>query len=222
VLINYLRRKQLGFTFTEVMMSLVINTILLLALMAIFVANLQHYRKTLATNQLNEQLQSAMQVMSNEIRRAGYSAAASNNVASSQNTNAFMATGVDISVNGANNCILFAYDRNGNGTLPAISSSSDDERYGFRLLSGALQTRPPGGTFDCTATATNWDNLTDTNVMTVTNLTFSLTQQSVASGTSSLALRSVDITLSGRLVNDTAVTATLTQHVRIRNDKFIP
>lgn len=216
-------KKQYGFTFTEMMVALAINAFLLSALIAIFAVNVNHYRRSLNQNRLNQQLQSAMDIMVNDIRRAGYSGTASNDVGLDQNTNPFVAAGVDISITGTD-CILFAYDHDNNGALPAISNTIDDERYGFRLDNQTLQSRPPGATFACNAASSNWENMTDPGFIQVTALTFTLTTTTITVGpnTQGIAQRSVDISMTGRLSSDTTITKTLTQHVRIRNDKFIP
>lgn len=219
-------KKNAGFTLMELMVALAINMLLITALVAIFSNNLYHYNKTLSTNQLNQQLQAAMTLMATDIRRAGYWANANSNVGTSPNNNPFMSTssGTDVSTAVSDSCILFAYDRNNNGTLPSISSASDDERYGYRLKNGVLQTRPYGATFDCTAAASNWENVTD-SAITITALTFTLTTKTITAGSNSsgtLIMRSVDISITGQLASDTSITKTLTQHVRIRNDKFTP
>lgn len=206
------------------MVVLAINTVLFAGLIAIFIANVDHYTNVVDINRLNQQLQSTLDLMSDEIKRAGYSATASNDVGLDQNTNPFMTATTDISVNAANNCILFTYDHSGDGALPSISSSYDDERYGFRLTNQAVQGRPPGASFSCAASASAWENLTDTNYVTISNLTFTLTQNTVTTGpgTRGITMRSVDITITGALVSNPSITKTLTQHVRVRNDKFIP
>jgi prepilin peptidase dependent protein B len=216
--------KQSGFTLTELLVALSLNILVLIALISIFVANLQHYRTVLNTNRLHQQLQSAMDIMSSDIRRAGYWANASNDLALNQNNNPFMASGTDISVGTGNTCILFTYDNSKNGSLPAISTSYDDERYGYRVNSQVLQTRPWGASFSCTASANAWENITDSTVILITNLTFTLNTQTITTGpgTARIILRSVDITLTGRLTSDATVTKTLTEHIRIRNDKFQP
>lgn len=211
-----------GFTLIELMISLLINAMLFVGLVDIFATNLQHYRKVLNNNQLREQLQSAVNLMSSEVRRAGYWINANNDIGTSQNNNPFQASATDIAVNVGNNCVIFSYDRNGNGTLPTISASSDDERYGFRVVNNTLQTRPPGSTFSCSAGASEWENMTDPTVITITSLTFTLNTTSLAAGPSTLHIRSVDISLTGRLASDATVTRTITQHVRVRNDKFVP
>lgn len=203
-------------------MALVINVLLFGALLTAYLANINHYRETLETLRLNQQLQTVMNIMSNDIRRAGYWANAGSDVGLAQNNNPFMAVGTDLSISG--NCILFAYDHNSDGTLPSVAGGIDDERYGFRLIGGAVQARPPGAAFNCAATQAAWENLTDPSLIEITVLTFTLdsTTLTTGPGTRGILLRNVDITLTGRLVNNNAITKTLTQRIRIRNDKFIP
>jgi len=216
-------KKISGFTLVELLIALALNAILFAALLAMFTSNLYHYTKTVNINRLNQQLQQTLELMSDDIRRAGYWANAANDVGTGANNNPFMATAVDITVTGGN-CILFAYDHASNGTLPAISTTIDDDRYGYRLSGTAVQERPPGATFACTAAANNWENITDPNVVKITALSFTLNTSTVTTGPGAqgITLRSVDISLTGQLVSDATITKTITQHVRIRNDKFIP
>lgn len=217
-----MRKRNAGFTMVELMIAVGLNMLLFSALLAVYLANLDHYRRTLNIMRLNQQLQAVMTVISSDLRRAGYWANARTDVGLAQNNNPFMASGTDVSITGS--CILFSYDRDSNGSLPAVSSSIDDERYGFRLINQAVQARPPGAAFSCAAAANAWENLTDPNVIQITTLSFVLNSSTVTTGpgTQGILMRSVDITLTGRLTSDNTVSKTLTQRVRIRNDKFIP
>lgn len=212
----------LGFTLIELMVVLTISSVLFIALSAAFIANINHYQKVINTTRLNQQLEAALRIMSSDIRRAGYWLNARNDIGTNTNNNPFMTNTTDISVNAANNCILFTYDYGKTGTLPAISSGSDDDRYGFQLSNNAIQTRPPGASFSCGAN--DWETMTDTSTISITALTFTLNTSTITTGpgTQGITQRSVDISVTGQLVSDATVTNTLTQHVRIRNDKFIP
>lgn len=220
-MLKIILKKLYGFTLVEIMVALAINAIIFIALISMFGANLTHYRKTLDTNRLYLQLQGALDLISNDIRRAGYWTNASNDIGTGGNTNPFMTSGTDIQTGASNTCILISYDRDNNGSIPAISANYDDERYGYRLNNSAIQSRPWGATFACNAT--DWENITDPTVITVTQLNFTLNQQSVIiSGTTGITIRSVDITVTGQLTNDASVSRTLTRSVRIQNDKFTP
>jgi type II secretory pathway component PulJ len=213
----------LGFTFVELLIALVLSAFVLLILTTLFLANVQNYQTSLNTNKLNQQLQTAVDIMTTEIRRAGYWSNASSNLGIDANNNPFMVAGsTDITVNASNNCILFTYDKNGTGSLPVLGSGSDDDRYGFQLSGGAIQERPNGGTFSCGAT--NWENITDPNVVTVTALSFTLNTSTYTIGpaTRGLTMRSVDISVTGQLTNNATVTRTIAQHVELRNDLFVP
>src|SRR3990167_6290973 len=217
-LVQRFLKNQRGYTLTELSIALTISAILFIALIALFTANLKHHEITINTNRLNEQLEASIEIMTNEIRRAGYWLNASNDLGSSQNNNPFMAAGTDITINGS--CILFTYDRNQSGALVPISASSNDDRVGFRLSSEAIQSRPYGAPFDCNTANSNWENITDPSIVKVTQLSFTFTTQNITTGSRSLAIRGVNISLTGQLVNDTSITRTITQYVRIRNDKF--
>jgi len=219
----FVNRHQHGFTLVELMVALVVNVIILLALVSVFSANTSHVTKTTSLDALDQQLETAMQLMVNDIRRAGYWGNARNDLGNNQNNNPFMAAGMDIAITGGN-CIIFSYDANSDNSAPSITSSSDDERYGYRLSNQTLQARPFGATFACNAQASAWENVTDPTIVQITALSFTLNTSTVPVGAVSdtMQVRSVDISISGRLTSDTSITKTLTQHVRIMNDKFVP
>jgi len=221
---KHLPHSQYGFTLIELMLALVINMVVLFALITVFSSNSSYYASATNANTLDQQLEMAMELMVNDIRRAGYWGLASSNLTLSTNNNPFMVTGTtDVNITN-NNCILFTYDYNSSGSLPAISSSSDDDRYGYRLNGTTLQTRPSGASFSCDAAANAWENVTNTSLVNITNLNFALTTTTVPVGAASntMSIRSITISMTGQLVGNANVTKTLTEHVRIRNDKYVP
>jgi type IV pilus assembly protein PilW len=219
----HVKNKASGFTLPEVLIALAVNVVILLGLVTVFSSNVSHSTKTTNIDALSQQLETAMQLMANDIRRAGYWGNAISDLGTGVNNNPFMAAGTDVNITGGN-CILFTYDYDSNNSLATVSSTSDDERYGFRLNGQTLQTRPPGASFDCSAAANAWENVTDPGIVQVTALSFTLNSTTVPVGatSASLLLRSVDISITGRLTSDNTITKTLTQHVRIMNDKYVP
>jgi len=212
--------KRLGFTFTELLIALLLSSLLLVALIYTFVSGLTNYNTLFKTNLLYTQLHAAMDVMVADIRRAGYWSQASTMIGSNANTNPFMSATTDISLGNSNTCILFAYDHTNSGTLPAISTSIDDLRYGYRLNGGAVQSRPWGANFSCSAAANNWTNITDPTVINVTTLNFALSTQVITVSTHTMTVRDITITLTGSLVSNSAITETLVETVRVANDKY--
>ena len=216
-----------GFSVIEILIALVISTILLIGVVGLFISSVKSSRESLSMVQLHHELRTVMTRMANHIRRAGYWALAHHDVGSGANNNPFMAADTDLRIHGGNDCILLAYDFNKDGTLPPLNTSSGDERYGYRLNNQTIQSRPASAAFDCTASAASWDTITDPNIIAITALSFTATNKVIdldgtGSGTSTLTIRDVVISITGQLANDSAVSKTLTQTVRVRNDLFTP
>lgn len=139
---------------------------------------------TLANSKLSQDMTTLMDVMVNDVRRAGYS----NNpaVAINPSNNAFSLIDVtalevyptvdsnaQVTTIGNGTCIVYSYDANRNGAVGA------DELFGFRLNAGVVQTRTLGDQADpdtCATANNTWVDLTDSDFMTVTTLNFSLAQ----------------------------------------------
>lgn len=216
------KTKQFGFTLVELMIGLALSTIIMLGLLGMCFSILKHSSMTLDVGRLDRYLHSTMAVMANDIRRAGYWG-----LASTSTNNPFMTNSSDITVNAGGNCILLTYDHDNDGMLPAITSVTDDERYGYRLIGNVIQYRPYGALFDCNATSSEWDNLTDPNIINIT--AFSLIKNDnvididgAGPGTSTLTLRTITIVITGQLTSDSSISKTITQTVKVYNDKYSP
>ena len=216
------KNKQQGFTLIELLIAMTISLVIIAGAMAVFFAMTKSSRNTLEVSRLDRDLNNALNIIASDIQRAGYWGQST-----SSSTNPFMVTGsTDIQVSGGN-CILLTYDTNGDGTLPGLGSGTDDERYGFRLMNGAIQYRPHGASFNCGAASSAWDNLTDPNVMTITTFSVTLNNEAIdldgaGSGTATTNIRTVDISITGQLANDSSISKTLTRTVRVYNDKYSP
>lgn len=215
------RMKQQGYTLLELLFGLGLGLFLLANGIFMYSAVMKSYYDLIAVNRLDNQLRTAMNLMVQEIRRAGYSASAINNLKTGTNTNPFMASSSDLTIPNSS-CILFSYDSDSNGLLPAVDAVNYDKRFGFRLSGTTLQSRGLTSTaFNCTDGT--WTNMTDSNLIQITNLTFTLTPAIInLYSTNTLSIRNVTISVTGNLTNDTAITRTITGTVRVRNDKFIP
>lgn len=215
------RLKRKGYTLVEILIALFISLFLAGMALFVYIALSKSQYEMLNINRLEEQLRSAMNKMVQDIIRAGYSAAAVYSVQTGVNSNQFMASASDLTIP-IPTCILFTYDSDANGILPPLNSANYDKRFGFRLDNDRLQSRPlTDSSFNCTSGA--WQDLTDINIIQVTDLTFTPGNTSISvGGTSTLLMRSVTISLTARLISDSTISRTITQTVRIRNDKYIP
>lgn len=212
--------RQTGFTMMDVVIGLGIGVFLLGGSIYIYTTTISSFYSLIATNRLSSQMATAMTIMTNDIRRAGFNGQALTQLASGNNTSPFMAADKDIQTP-SSSCILFTYDVNQSGTLRALNSADFDEHFGYRLENGAIQARPPtDSAFSCSSGV--WDNLTDPSLITITALSFTISPTEITLNTigNKLVIRVVTISATAQLVQDPSISMTMTQTIRVRNDKF--
>lgn len=215
--------RQQGFSLIEFMIAVVISLFVLAGVTTLFSITLKSNADTLKATRLNQEQRAVMDLMVRDIRRAEYWANATSAIGLGAAANTYAALNpFDATLNTATpGCILFAYDLNSNGTL---DTGSPDERYGFLLDDAAVKMRKGGTDFTCTP-GSAWEKITDANTTEITGLAFTPTARVIdidgsGSGNSTVTVRQITISLRGRLKNDTNVSRTLTETVRVRNDLF--
>lgn len=209
-----------GVTLIEMLVALVVGSIVLVSLTSFYVFVAHHSKRSLEIMRLDQELYLTMDIMSHDIRRAGYWANAQNDIGTGASTNSFMQTDTDLQVSSNNDCILFSYDDNSDGALPDLGAVND-KRYGFRLNGNVIQYRVVSGSFACDSTS-GWEDLTDSNIINVTNLSFTANTDSLnLGGGDFLDKRNITISLTASLTDDATVTRTLSRQITVRNSKFI-
>lgn len=233
-------RLQKGLSLVEMMVGLTVGLLILAATLAMYLSASRGGRDTLNAAKLNMELRGAMDVMVEEIRRAG--------AGGSGATNPFANPGsTDLSVSQNGSCIEFAYDADGNGQL---ATAEPFEFFGFRVQGGALWMRN-GGAGNVGACANGaWERLTDPAHVTIQRVGnapyFAITYQCMNTATGNagtgrcvagnavfddaaggtmvnlLELREVAINIGGQLVNDPAMRMSLSQRVLVRNHRVQP
>jgi type IV pilus assembly protein PilW len=223
-------KKQTGYTLIEIMIALLLGLIIISATIAIYVNTIKGSTDTINSARLNHDLESVMSLMVNDIRRAGYWGGAI--VGADSSTNPFTTGTADIQIPSAS-CILYSYDADGDGLVET------GEYYGFNLDGSTIDMRLTGAT---TANCANgsWNALTVSEIVNITALSFTLTYKclnvtttvsynmlcaavtaaNLATGAKAVESRQIDITLTGRLVNDPTVTKTLTGSAKVRSDRI--
>ena len=215
-----------GFSLIELMIGFVIGAFVIASSLTAFVAIMRSNADILKQARLEYELSKSLNLMANDIRRAGYWGNAANDLGTSTNTNPFMAAANRLQV--AGNCILFSYDLDADGNFPALNTAPSDERFGYRLTGQRIQTRPESySTFACDDADNTWYDITNQNEIQITNLTFTPVVETVdidgdGSGTSTIAVTRVDISLTGQLADDATINRTYTKSVRVRNDLYTP
>ena len=124
-------------------------------------------------------------------------------------------------------CITYRYDKDEDGEIDA------EEVYGIRLHEGAIETSTSA---DCTAGS--WDDISDDNIY-ITKLTFELDPNSFVweiegdgvdldadgiadcqTGETCFARRKINVVMEGRLTSDDAITISLRDEIKIKNDHY--
>lgn len=132
------RRTQRGVTLIELMIGLVVGLVVLLALSTVYIVTVSASNETLSSVRLNQDMRSAMLIVSSDVRRAGYW---------NQNLNAASpfasGTGQGLQLadcaSDSTNCgrLNYAFDRNRDGSI------GNNEVYGFRLNQGSIEMLNP-------------------------------------------------------------------------------
>lgn len=228
-------RAMRGVTLIELMIGMVIGLVFIGLVIGFYASTARTNNDVLRSTRLEQELRATMDFMAGDIRRAGHWSNAFNMVGTGANSNPFdQSAGTRLCIfNGTScvldapnatltasgNCIQFAYDKDEDGVV------DNSDRMGFGLDSGQVESRSGGGV--CTAPPiSSWEGVTDEKVITITALTFTLAR--VYAGTDSNAdtygdvqVRTIDITLTGGLLADPAVTRTIRERVRVRNDAYL-
>lgn len=231
-----------GFSLTELLISLAVGIVVVTGVIAIYASSVQSNVSTLNTIRLNQELRAAMDIMTRDIRRAGFRgntvlAAAAGVQVANTTANEFTTPINDLEVGsiapGVNNCIAYSYDFNNN----SAGGLDNADRRGFRRNvdggRGVIVARNGGGAaVNCAFPSAQ--PITDPALVDITTLTFTLAPvcpytaatPGVVSLLSSVVptyrvIRTVGIILAGRLVSDPTVTRTLTELVRIQNDRIV-
>jgi prepilin peptidase dependent protein B len=236
---NFLRvrrpspRNARGFSLIELMVALVLGLIVSIAIVAFTMSSFRSNGQFVLSARLTQELRNTMDLMTRDLRRAGYNQDAMKSVGGgSTSPFAPMLLQAD--------CVIYAYDRDG-GTNGALDVANGEVRglrrktvkvnnvdvgvIEYAQSSGATKPKCDGATADYTKfppacnTASMWCSLSDPSILNITGLTFTDKRTTVGS---SLALRDIGVKLDGQLRNDTTFTRTVDTSVRIRSDCYDP
>lgn len=279
-------RHQTGFTLIELLIGGTLGLIVAAGAISLFVIGLQGQGNNVKLARLNQDLRAMMDIMTRDIRRAGFVTSNTNNTDELKN-NIFFSTASGSSTDlriyagdfttlvttpgSPGPCIVYAYNENDDNP-PTVDAG---ERYGFRrnATDGLVEMRTGTTTHNDDCNDGTWGNTTEPEVE-ITVLEFRLSESTLdvtsmstdtdgdgcldgddanpttASSTCKTAkygnglcdtgescntctrdgsppdpaclyIRTVGITLTGRLRDDTSITQTITEQVRVRNDKFL-
>ncbi|MEP7101321.1 MAG: prepilin-type N-terminal cleavage/methylation domain-containing protein [Burkholderiales bacterium] len=213
-------RAQHGLSLVELMVGIVIALLIAAAGVTLLTSHLRENRSLLLEARLMQDLRTAADLVTRDLRRAGYWGAASDGVWASGSgaiaTNPYAAVAP---ATAASDAVSFRYSRDATEN----NAVDGNEQFGFRLRTGAIEIQLGAG---------NWQALTDAGTLKVTAFSVTPSVQELSleafcskpcpTGSSACPprqqVRSFALVISGQLVGDASVARTVRSSVRLRND----
>lgn len=209
-----------GLSLVELLIGIAVGLVMVASAATFLAGNLRESRALLLESRLMQDLRTAADVVTRDLRRAGYWAAATDGIwragAASAAANPYAALSPSAT---ASDSVSFAFSRD------AVENNGVDsnEQFGFRLRNGTLEMQ---------LGATNWQALTDSGTLAVTAFTVSPGTESIGLADACpeacpvgsttcpprLAVRSLAVRISGRSITDPGVERSVRSAVRVRND----
>lgn len=236
--------QQKGFGLIELLISIVIGLIVVAGISSLVVATLRANTENLQMTRLTQEMRAVMQLVTRDLRRAGYDQNAvrdfgtgsqSNNqftsISAFQNETdqKFLTDGIAGTEAARATCILFSYDFRGpdpDDPPDGEPQSSEFRGFKFDAATNSVKIKDSGSAAnaDCADGTGNWETLTDTATIRVDEFSISTVDGSSVpvledlAGNPILTVRELVITLDAGLVNDPDVQRSMRQTVRVRND----
>lgn len=212
-----------GISMVELLVGLAVGLFIAAAGVTLMAGNLRENRSLMLESRLMQDLRTASDIISRDLRRAGYwagaVAAVRSAAAASSPANPYLA--VSPSAAQADN-VSFAFSRDAteNQTLDS------NEQFGFRLRRGVIEMQLGAG---------NWQALTDLNTLFVTDFLVSPTVEEISLAGQCLRpcpaatvdcpprqqVRSLAVAITARSSGDATVQRNLHSTVRLRNDAVL-
>lgn len=224
-MLTVMSKRHGGFTLVELLVGMVIGMVVLAAVTQVMVSSNNTNLDTLRMVRFNQEMRSVMNLMTSDLRRGGFNGFAVSQIGQgSVLASPFAGLTIDdVAVDAANpspltgTCLRYSYDDSSNAATNADGALNGSEQYGFRFNGGAVQRH----TTAATCADAGWQALTDTTNLTVTALTFTLTDNLVCEGTSNgIHVQSVTISFTAASPLVTGLARTLTETVRTRNNRY--
>ena len=206
---------QRGWSLIELMIGIVIGLFVAGGAGTLLVGQLRENRALLNDARLMQDLRTATDLITRDLRRSGHWGAATDTARSNPYAAAAPAAAASDAVS-----LRYSMDATENNLVDA------NEQFGFRLRAGVIELQLGAG---------NWQALTDAGTLTITAFSVTPEPQDInlaafcptacAAGSATCPphqqVLSFAVLVSARLTSDTAVTRTLRSQVRLRNDSIV-
>ena len=217
------RAMERGLSLVELLVGVAIALFIAATGATLLAGNLRENRSLLLEARLMQDLRSAADVITRDLRRAGYWAGATDGIsvngAAPAGVNPYLALAPD---RAASDAVSFRYSRSATES-GAVGTS---EQFGYRLRAGTIEMQLGAG---------NWQALTDAGTLRVTEFSVTPTVQDISlqgfcagacpRGSSTCPphqqVRSLALSITAHLASDAGVTRSIRSDVRLRNDPVI-
>jgi len=216
------RRRGRGMSIVELMVGVTVGLMVVAGALSLSARNLGNSHRLLVEARFNQDLRAAADLITRDLRRAGYWGNAINGTLAIGATSATAANPYAGVTGSSDSGLTYQFSRDAaeNDALDA------NERFGFRIQQGALQMKRADG---------DWQDVTDAKVLTVAANGLVITPSvtvlplghlcpSVCSvGTPNCpttTVRSYAVTLTAAAAADPTLVRSLQTTVRLRNDQF--
>jgi type IV pilus assembly protein PilW len=217
-----LRPRQAGVSLVELMVGIALGLFIVAAALLTSVGHLADNRRLLLETQVQQDLRASADIVTRDLRRAGYWAAAANGVwtagATSLQSNPYIGI-ASVEPGAQSDKVVFSYSLDADKNLDENHSVDIHDQAGFRLRNGAIELQLGAG---------NWQQLTDPAVLRITALRIELQVQTIALDAVCLKpcgdecpvqeVREVEVGIHGEAVHDASVSRSLQTRVRLPND----
>ena len=213
---------QRGMSIVEMLVAVAIGMFVMAGTISLFVTNLGSMRRLGTEARVNQDMRTAIELITRDLRRAGYWA---NSVSGTKATgiNNVTTGNAYVGVTAAASQINYSFARDNNDVL------DPNEQFGFRLNGGVIEMQTDGA---------SWQAITNSDVLTISSFAITpvtsalpvgdICMKTCAAGAVSpegtncptLTVREYNLLLRGRSTADSKVTRELRSSVRLRNDQF--
>jgi prepilin peptidase dependent protein B len=212
-----------GFTMVELLIGMAVGLFIVAASASLLTANLRENRNLLIESRLMQDMRTAADMITRDLRRAGYWAAANAGVRTDGGATVLANPYVEVAPgSAAADSVSFRFSRD----TTENNSVDSNEQFGFRLRNGAIELQLGAG---------NWQALTDASTLTVTEFRVTPTVEEISlasfcanscpAGSSTCPprqqVRSLAVVIGGRAIGDARLTRSVRSQVRLRNDPLV-
>lgn len=216
---RHTRRAQRGLSILELMVGAAVGMVVIGGAVLLLAKNVSGSRQLLAETRLNQDLRNAADLLTRDLRRAGYWGNAIQGTIAIGGTSMTTANPYSSVTAPSSSEVDYRFSRDGTEN----NSLDGAEQFGFRLQDGALQ---------MSNGSSGWTDVTDKNAVTITTFDVTPNVTTISLGDTcptvctigtpncpTATVRSYAVLLHARSVQDASVQRSLRTTVRVRNDQ---